>query len=348
MRDTRRGLFSRLVIIGLVAVIIVGAGSYWFLTRNTESTDDAFTDGHAIMIAPKVSGYVVKLAVGDNQLLQAGDTILEIDPADYRIARNRATANLGIVEAQLASAKQDLEIAKVRFPADLASAEADRQAAEATAKRADADFGRQTKVDIRATTEQQVDMAREGAKRAEAALADADARLRIARAVPQNIAMAEAKVAQWEAQAALARADLAKAELDLKNTVVVAPEAGWVTKRNVEVGTYLQPGTMVMSLVSPQVWVTANFKESQLKRMRPGERVDIAVDAYPQLKLVGKVDSIQMGTGARFSAFPAENATGNFVKIVQRLPVKIVITEGLDPNVPLPLGLSVDPSVTLE
>jgi membrane fusion protein (multidrug efflux system) len=348
MASGRRGQTSRLIIIALVVVIALGAGTYWFVTRNSESTDDAFTDGRAIMIAPKVSGYVVKLAVGDNQRLKAGDRILEIDPADYQIARNRAAANLGIVEAQLASARQDLDIAKVRYPADLASAEADKQAAEATAKRAGSDFERQTKVDIRATTEQQVDAAREGAKRAAASLADADARLRIARAVPQNIAIAEAKVAQWEAQAALARADLAKAELDLKNTVITAPEDGWVTKRNVEIGTYLQPGTAVMALVSPQVWITANFKESQLKRMRPGQRVDISIDAYPQLKLVGKVDSIQMGTGARFSAFPAENATGNFVKIVQRLPVKIDITEGLDPNLPLPLGLSVDPNVTLE
>jgi len=121
-----------------------------------------------------------------------------------------------------------------------------------------------------------------------------------------------------------------------------------VTRRNVEMGNYLQSGTQIMALVTPEVWVTANFKESQLDRIRPGQRVEFEVDAYPSLKLRGHVDSIQLGSGSRFSAFPAENATGNFVKIVQRVPVKVVIDSGLDPNLPLPLGLSVVPTVYFE
>ena len=123
---------------------------------------------------------------------------------------------------------------------------------------------------------------------------------------------------------------------------------GWVTKRNVDLGSYLQPGQSLFSLVSTQVWVTANFKESQLTDMRPGQHVTINLDAYPGMKLDGHVDSIQMGSGSRFTAFPAENATGNYVKIVQRVPVKIVIDRGLDPKLPLPLGLSVDPEVDLK
>jgi membrane fusion protein (multidrug efflux system) len=147
---------------------------------------------------------------------------------------------------------------------------------------------------------------------------------------------------------ALARAQLDQAELNLSWTHVTAPQEGWVTRRNVEVGNYVQAGQALLALVTPEVWITANFKESELDRMRPGQRVDIGVDAYPSLHLVGHVDSIQLGSGSRFTAFPPENATGNFVKIVQRVPVKIVIDDGLPPGMRLPLGVSVTPVVHLK
>ena len=127
-----------------------------------------------------------------------------------------------------------------------------------------------------------------------------------------------------------------------------APQDGWITRRNVERGNYVTAGQALLSLVTKQVWVTANFKEDQLDRMRPGQSVDMTLDAFSDLRLKGHVDSIQLGSGQRFSAFPAENATGNFVKIVQRVPVKIVIDSGLDPDRPLPLGLSVNPTVRLK
>ena len=127
-----------------------------------------------------------------------------------------------------------------------------------------------------------------------------------------------------------------------------APQDGWITKRNVEVGNYINVGQQIFSIVSPEVWVTANFKEGQLDYMRPGQKVRIKVDAYPSLDLRGHVDSIQLGSGSKFTAFPPENATGNFVKVVQRVPVKIVIDSGLDPNIPLPLGISVEPTVTVK
>ena len=127
-----------------------------------------------------------------------------------------------------------------------------------------------------------------------------------------------------------------------------APQDGWVTRRNVYLGNYLTAGQNLFSLVSPDVWVTANFKENQLDRMRPGQSVQLKVDAYPHLKLQGHVDSVQMGSGSKFSAFPAENATGNFIKIVQRVPVKLVLDSGMDPNIPLPLGLSVVPTVQVD
>ena len=163
--------------------------------------------------------------------------------------------------------------------------------------------------------------------------------------MPQNISQAEAQAHQLEGQVAQAKAQLAQAELNLSYTRLVAAQSGYVTKRNVEVGDYTQPGASVLSLVTPEIWVTANFKEDQLARLRPGQKATIAVDAYPQLKLRGHVDSLQLGSGSKFTAFPPENATGNFVKIVQRLPVKILIDSGLDPNLPLPLGISVEPTV---
>ncbi|WP_146742533.1 HlyD family secretion protein, partial [Lonsdalea quercina] len=138
------------------------------------------------------------------------------------------------------------------------------------------------------------------------------------------------------------------ANLNLSYTEVRAPYDGFITRRNVQVGSLVQPGTALFSLVSPNTWITANFKESQLERMRPGNKVEITVDAWPKMKLEGHIDSIQMGSGSRFSAFPAENATGNYVKIVQRVPVKIIIDKGLDPERPLPVGLSVEPKVTVK
>ncbi len=172
--------------------------------------------------------------------------------------------------------------------------------------------------------------------------------MRQAEPVAQTIAQAEAQLRELEGELGQARAQLLQAEVNLSYCTLTAPQDGWVTKRNVNLGTFANAGGALMSLVAPQVWVTANFKETQLDRMRPGQHVRISVDAYPGLKLRGHVDSLQMGTGGRFSAFPPENATGNFVKIVQRVPVKIVIDEGLDPNLPLPLGLSVAPTVELE
>ena len=347
--DKRRSsAVPKLVFGGVVLALILGGGYYWLSTRGLESTDDAYTDGTAITISPKVAGYVVKLAVGDNTRVKAGDTILEIDPRDYQVARDKALAAEQLAQAQLDNARVSLEIAKVRYPADLASADASVNSAKASYAKAHADLVRQQQVDPRATTQQQVDAAKQADLAASATLEDAEAKLKIAALVQQNLAQAEAQVKQLEAQVASTKADADQAALNLSYTHLIAPADGWVTKRNVDLGSYLQPGQSLFSLVSTQVWVTANFKESQLTHMRSGQHVKINIDAYPDLDLEGHVDSIQMGSGSRFTAFPAENATGNFVKIVQRVPVKIVIDKGLDPDHPLPLGLSVDPEVELK
>ncbi|HWK46770.1 MAG TPA: HlyD family secretion protein [Stellaceae bacterium] len=343
-----RSYRAPIVFLIIVIAVIIGGVWYYLKTAGTESTDDAYTDGRAITIAPKIAGYVTALDVNDNQRVKAGDVLLEIDPRDYTVARDKAAAALALAKAQLAAARATLEIAKTSYPAKLASAVAQRDSAKATLAKATADLERQRAVDTRATTQQQIDAAKASERNAAATLADNEAQVRIAMLVPENIANTEAQASQAEAQLAQAQTDLDQAELNLSYTMVVAPQDGWVTKRNVELGTYLPVGQSVFSLVSPEVWVTANFKESQLTHMRPGQSVKITVDAYPQLKLSGKVDSVQMGSGSRFSAFPAENATGNYVKIVQRVPVKIVIDHGLDPSFPLPIGLSVEPTVDLK
>jgi membrane fusion protein (multidrug efflux system) len=343
-----RNPWIRLVLIVLVVAAIGGGTAWWYLTRNQESTDDAYTDGRAIMVASKISGYVVSLNVTDNQRVHAGDVLLRIDARDYVAARDAARGQLEAAEGQLAAARAALDLARVTYPAQLASTQAQLTAAQAVETRAQADLRRQEGLPRAARTQQSLDEATATARSAEAQVAQAQAAVRQAEPVQQHIAEAEAQVKQLEGQVAQAKAQLDQAAINLGYTVITAPQEGWVTKRNVEQGNYVSAGASLMSLVSPQVWVTANFKENQLDRMRPGQKVDISVDAYPGLKLKGQVDSIQLGTGSRFSAFPPENATGNFVKIVQRVPVKILIDEGLDPNLPLPLGLSVVPTVRLK
>ena len=334
-----------MIFAGLLVALAIGGGTYWLSTRGAESTDDAFTDGRSAAISPKVAGYVSVLCVSDNSKVKAGQLLLEIDPRDYVTARNKAVATLAFDQAQLDNARAALAIARVKYPAELDSARAAAESAHATLVRAHADHERQRKVDARATTEAQIDASTQAEATAQASLADAQAKLHTAALVQDNIAAAEAQVKQLEAQVAAAKAELEQAEINLGYTKVIAPFDGWVTKRNVEQGSYIQIGQSLFSLVSPDVWVTANFKESQLTHMRPGQKVKITVDAYPGLKIEGHVDSIQMGSGARFTAFPAENATGNFVKIVQRVPVKIVIDKGLEAGQGLPLGLSVEPTV---
>jgi membrane fusion protein (multidrug efflux system) len=342
---------SPLLWIILLVVLVVGAiaGTLWWLsTRNLEDTDDAYTDGRQVAISPKVSGYVVNLAVNDNQRLRAGDLIAQIDPRDYVTARDQARANLDIARAQELSAQAGAAIARKNFPAKLAQAQAQLDQARAQLFQAQTDYKRQHSVARAATTQQSVDQSTAALHSAEAQVEAAQANVVAAQPVQENIDQSTQRVSQVQGQVDQAQAQLAQAELNLSNTRILAPQDGWVTKRNIEKGNYLAAGTQIMFLVSPDVWVTANFKETQLNRIRPGQVVDITVDAYPGLKLKGHVDSVQLGSGSKFSAFPAENATGNYIKIVQRVPVKVDIDSGLDPTLPLPLGLSVEPTVHLQ
>ncbi|EKM0526685.1 HlyD family secretion protein [Cronobacter turicensis] len=339
-----------LIILGIVVIImVIGAIIWWFMTRNLETTDDAFIDGDAVTVAPKVAGYVTELRVKDNQRVKKGDLLIVIDPRDATAQRDQAQAQLSLAESQLHQAQAQLALAKVQYPAQRDQAKAQVLRAQAELANARAEYQRQRGVDPRATSKQNIDAASAQLRSAEAGLANAQAQLDVAEQVQLQIRQQETNVEARQSQVAQARAQLQTAELNLSYTEVRAPFDGYVTKRNVQNGTLVQAGSALFSIVSPDIWVVANFKESQLERMRPGDKVEISVDAFPDLELQGHVESIQQGSGSRFSAFPAENATGNFVKIVQRVPVKIVIDKGLENwNQPLPLGLSVEPEVTVE
>lgn len=338
-----------LIILAVVVVVMILTGLwFWLTTRNIETTDDAFTEANAVTIAAKASGFVTELRVKDNQRVRKGDVLVVIDPRDSLAQRDQAQAQLGLAQAQLHQAQASLALAKVQYPAQKDQALAQQTRAEANLLNAEADYKRQRGVDPRATSQRNIDAANAQLRSARAELASAKAQVEVASQIQLQIQQQQTNVEARQRQVEQARAQLNTANLNLSYTQVVAPYDGFVTKRNVQPGTLVQAGSALFSLVSPDVWITANFKETQLEHMNPGDKVEISIDAWPEMKLEGHVDSIQMGTGSRFSAFPAENATGNFVKIVQRVPVKIVIDKGLDPNRPLPLGLSVEPKVTVK
>jgi membrane fusion protein, multidrug efflux system len=335
-----------LIILGAVVVVAAVVALFiWFAHRNQVSTDDAYTDGNVITMAPKVSGYVADLLIDDNSRVRKGDLLLRIQPQDFRTAQAAAQSQLGLAKAQLKTAETALRIARVQFPAQLVSAEAQQQSAAAVLAQAQASYARQHEVDRRATTQENIDTSTSQQLSSNANLKSAQAQVAIAGLVPEQIQQATNAVSEKMAQVQQAESQLEQADLNLSYTEIRSPSDGFITLRSVQRGTYLTAGQTMFLIVTPDVWVTANFKESQIGRMRPGDVVELEVDAYSGFKLHGHVQSIQYGSGSRFSAFPAENATGNFVKIVQRVPVKIAIDRGLDPNRPLPLGLSVSPVV---
>jgi membrane fusion protein (multidrug efflux system) len=346
---TRKKRRPLVVTIGVIVVLLIAAGGifYWLETRNEESTDDAYTDGRAVTIAPQVAGTVLSLDVNDNQFVKKGDALIHIDPRQYINDRDQAEGVLATAKAQYAGQQLGAEIGRKNFPAQLEQAQAQLATAKANLAKAQADFDRQRSLPKQATSQQDVDAATAALKQAQAQVMLADAQVTQNSPVPQRIGQTDAEVGQLKGQVEQAQARLDQANLNLSWTMVRAPQDGWITKRNVEVGNYVTAGQQIFSIVAPEVWVTANFKESQLASMRKGQQVRIRVDAYPSLDLHGHVDSIQLGSGSKFTAFPPENATGNFVKVVQRVPVKIVIDSGLDPNIPLPLGISVEPTVTI-
>ena len=331
--------------IAAVLFVAAGVGIYVFLHRNEETMDDAQVEATVNTIAPKVNGYIAALPVKDNQFVKAGDVLMQIDPTDYKIRLEKAEASLAAAEARVHSSSMTLETTRISAPSNVDSAQADQERAQSDWENANKNLKRVQSLSDEARSQQQVDNAIAQEKSAKASLDSATAKLRDAQTAPKTVAAAEANTAELSAAVKQAAADVAQAQSDLDNTKIVAPITGRVTNKSIQQGDYVQPGQQLFSLVGTDVYVVANFKETQLKRIKVGDPVDIRIDAYEDLGLKGQIDSFQFGTGARFSAFPPENATGNFVKIVQRVPVKIVFTNL--PNDPLTLGpgMSVVPVV---
>lgn len=335
------------VLIMAAILLIVGALIVWLAGRNKVSTDDAYVDGRAASVAPRVAGAVVSLDVNDNQFVHAGEPLVHLDPQPFKLALDQAEAELATARAQLAAQRHGQLVSQRNFPAQLAQAQAQLASARAALEKAQNDDRRERQLSGTATTAQEADATKVALSQAQAQVAAAEALVRASGAIPARLSQVEAQVNQQQGAQSDAEAKFAQAQLNMDWTVVRAVQDGWVTKRSVEVGDYVAVGQQIMSLVSPQIWITANFKENQLAHVRPGQQVRIDIDMYPKLRLRGHVDSMQLGSGAKFSTFPAENATGNFIKIVQRIPVKIDIDSGLDPNFPLPLGASAQPTVEL-
>jgi membrane fusion protein (multidrug efflux system) len=376
MAEARRKRAKRFRIFGAVLVVaaIVG-GAFWWLGRNDESSDDAFIEADVATIAARVDGPVVAVKFTDNQHVKKGQLLVEIDPTDFQVAVDSARATLANAEAQERSAEADLDLTKVTANAGLdeakngldqlqhqvAVAAQQKDAAAADAERAASDVKRyedlvKTSDASRQRYEQAVADARSSEARQKAAaatvtatraqVAQAQARLDEANSVQQRIAMKDAQLATAKAEVARAQAALHQAELNLSYTQVTAPLTGRVTKRSVQPGDVIARGQALTNLVAEPPWVVANFKETQLVRMRPGQPVTIHVDAFPDLRLKGRVDSIQPGSGSRFALLPPENATGNYVKVVQRVPVKIVLDKLDQATIQLlGAGMSVEPTV---
>jgi membrane fusion protein (multidrug efflux system) len=326
-RARRRWYQRPLVLAVLALVLLIGiviAIIWWLGARQWESTDDAYIAAHVSPVTPRIAGVALRVNVNDNQDVAAGAVLVEIDPRDIQARLDQARAGLAVAQAAVQTSR-----------AAAAAAEADVSAAEAEADRRAADLKRFQSLDPRVVSQQQLDAARAAAQTADAQLRAAQTRLGGARA---SITESEARIQQSQAA-------LRQAELELSYTTLRASVAGRVTQKNVSAGQYLQVGQPLMAIVPLEVYVTANFKETQITHMRPGQEAWIKVDAYPDREFAGHVDSIQSGSGAAFSLLPPENATGNFVKVVQRVPVKIVFDDNDAQRSLLGPGMSAVPRV---
>ncbi|WP_206613430.1 HlyD family secretion protein [Parahaliea mediterranea] len=312
---------SLALILMILAVTVGLLGAYWwFHSRFIQSTDNAYVEAEMSVIAPRVAGYVAEVLVENNTQVRAGDALLRLVADDYQARERRAGAQLQARTAALDTLATQVQLQK----ALIKEAEAGVASAKAELARARSDSKRYAElVDDRAASRQQLESAVAAFQQAESAVNAASAALS---ARTSEMAVLTARRSEIEAQLSEAEAALTLAQIDLSNTVVRAPMDGVVGNRHVQVGQYLQPGSAVLNLVPLQaVYVTANFKETQVENMAPGQVVDLEIDAYPDTPIQGVVESFSPAAGSRFSLLPPENATGNFTKIVQRIPVRIRI-----------------------
>ena len=331
-------------ILGAAAVLVVAlaAGVYYFrLVLPYESTDNAFIEGNVIPLASQVPGRVAELLVTDNQAVKQGEVILKIDPRDYEASLAQARADLAAAHSRVEQAKAQVNASEAKG----AQAQATVVAADAENQRAADDLKRYQSVDRTAVSKSAFDAAQSQAR---AASANLEAARSQAKAAEAEVTLSQAGVETASAAVQQAEARVRQAELNLSYTQVTAPDDGRVTRRVVEQGAYIQPGQSLMAIVPRHYWVIANFKEIQLTHMRVGQPVEVVVDAYPDHTFKGHVESIQNGAGARFSLFPPENATGNYIKVVQRVPVKILLDDLPGNDLALGPGMSVVPKVRVK
>jgi membrane fusion protein, multidrug efflux system len=386
----RRKARRMIVLLAIAGALVLAAIPVYRYIVSYESTDDAEIDGYIYPVSSRVSGYVLRVTVDDNQLVQTGTVLAELDPKDYDVAVANAGATLATLKSSSAAARVGVPLTSVNTSTQLSSAQADVDSAQASLAGAERQFDaaqatlRQTEandliaqdnvtrykplaekdeipqqqytqaVDSQKATAAAVEAAKSSAAAADEAVtagrakvAQAQAALHYAETRPQQISVQQSRADAAEAQVEQAQAVLEQANLNRLYTTIVAPVTGIVGQRSVQPGQNVSPGQQMMTIVpldSENIWVTADFKETQLTSMRPGQAVKISVDTYGR-SYDGHVLNIGGATGARYSLLPPENATGNYVKVVQRIPVKIVFDKGQDPQHMLRPGMSVEPKV---
>ena len=365
---------AKWILAALALVILAGGFFVWRYYSMRQSTDDAQIDGHISPISSRVSGTVLRVLHDENETVQAGDLLIELDPKDYQVALDRARADLANAEASATAAHVDVPLTTTTSSGQLAAADAavkaadrDIQAAQARVEesqalynKASADLRRMEQLVAKDEVSHQqydasvaaassaratLDAAKASVSSAESRAIQARAQAAAAKTVPEQIRATQARAGAASAEVQKYRAALEQAELNLQYTKIYAPVTGVLSKRNVEAGQVVQAGQPLFAIVDlDNLWVTANFKETQLRNMRPGQKATVEVDAYGH-SYSGFVESIGGATGSRFSVLPPENATGNYVKVVQRLPVRIRLDKGQDPGHILRPGMSVVPMV---
>jgi membrane fusion protein (multidrug efflux system) len=339
----RKGFLKRRPVVFAIGTMLLASvlgGGYLYLdyAEHFESTDDAFIAARQSALSPKVSGYITAVPVTDNDHVAAGDVIARIDDRDYRIALDQAEAQVAAAQASIENVDAQLQVQQAQISANEAQVE-QAQAALVFAEQQNSRY--QELAQKGSGTIQNAQQYSSQLRQQQAALASAQATLKLAQ---RQIEALNAQRSSAAASLAQAKAQRDQAQLNLSYTTVTAAQPGRVVNLSAAVGQFAQPGTNLTMFVPDQIWVTANFKEIQLDRMRPREPVTLEIDAYPERAIHGHVDSVQSGSGTAFSLLPAQNATGNYVKIVQRVPVKIVM-DGPPTDVALGPGMSVVPTV---
>ncbi len=350
----------KVAIIVFSAIVLIGAVTlYFYLSYKAThiTTDDAFVEGNIHTIASKVPGSVKMIYVKDNQPVKKGDLLLEIDPADFDVKVKEAAAGLDAEKNRLFEAEKKIEVAKRKlseFEAAVETAKANLQLQEANLRQAERDMKRAEALFNKDA------ISKERYEKTKTAYEVSDAQIKAAREqlrqAEKTIETQRAVIRQIDAEKSVLQSSIRQRETILKAeqlnygyTKVYAPSDGYVTKKSVEIGNHIQAGQPLMAVVPlDDIWIIANYKETQLKKIKPGQSVKIKVDTYPGKTFMGQVESIMAGTGAVFSLFPPENATGNYVKVVQRIPVKILLDRDTDREHILRIGMSVVPTVIVE